>query len=673
MDYLDKLESRTIFIIREAYHEFKNIAMLWSIGKDSTSLLWMVRKAFFGKIPFPIIHIDTSYKIPEIYSFRDKYAKEWNLNLIISRNEEAIKNGVSPDKGRFECCNALKTEALKQTIKKYGFKALLLGIRRDEHGIRAKERVFCFPPSTLIYGKENNEIKKIKQGDYVFTHTGKLRKVLGVSKRNYSDKLIEIKPAYGMPILSSHNHPYLSKKTRGSGKFIKYKLESFDGKVYEGETEITGKAANAWIPASEVKKGDWIFIPKLSLPKKNKIHKIDISKIIDFSNGIIIKNKRIYYKSAHSDHAGVPQVIKLNPSLARIFGYYIAEGSFNARSNQVSFAFSKKEKSLINDTLKTIKNSFGIDGHVRTRDNSSEVLFSSKVLGLLFAALFNKGAKNKNLPSFFLHLNKKNLQELIKGCWLGDGSNERYSTRSSKLAYQIRIALLSLGILTSIRIKSKRESKQRIIEIVGHSKKRFGEMIGIKSKVKFVDRLKLVREVKETPRVEKKGPHLTSGGFWIKVKSVKSMAYTGKLYNLEVESDGTYLAEGIAVHNSPRNQEFKWDYKNQPPELWDQFKSRSDDNSHIRVHPLLHWTELDIWKYVQRERIPITNLYFAKNGKRYRSLGCLPCCSLIDSNASSISEIVEELKTTRIAERSGRAQDKERAYMMQKLRSLGYM
>ncbi|MBU4492780.1 MAG: sulfate adenylyltransferase subunit 2 [Nanoarchaeota archaeon] len=266
MDYLDKLESRTIFIIREAYHEFKNIAMLWSIGKDSTSLLWMVRKAFFGKIPFPIVHIDTNYKIPEIYSFRDKYAKEWGLNLIISRNEEAIKNGVSPDKGRFECCTALKTGALKQAIKKYGFKALLLGIRRDEHGIRAKERYF-----------------------------------------------------------------------------------------------------------------------------------------------------------------------------------------------------------------------------------------------------------------------------------------------------------------------------------------------------------------------------------------------------------------------SPRNQDFLWDYKNQPPELWDQFKSGSDDNSHIRVHPLLHWTELDIWKYVQREKIPITDLYFAKNGKRYRSLGCLPCCSLIESNASNVKEVVEELKTTRIAERSGRAQDKERAYMMQKLRSLGYM
>ena len=266
MDYLDKLESKSIYIIREAYHEFKDTAMLWSIGKDSTSLLWMVRKAFFGKIPFPIIHIDTSYKIPEIYSFREEYAKKWNLNLIISRNEEALKNGMGIDKGRFECCTALKTEALKQTIEKYKFKALLLGIRRDEHGIRAKERYF-----------------------------------------------------------------------------------------------------------------------------------------------------------------------------------------------------------------------------------------------------------------------------------------------------------------------------------------------------------------------------------------------------------------------SPRKQDFLWDYKNQPAEMWDQFKSISDDNSHTRVHPLLHWTEFDIWRYIEREKIPIVNLYFAKNGKRYRSIGCAPCCIPISSNASNVKEVVEELRVIKTAERAGRCQDKEKAYMMQKLRSLRYM
>lgn len=266
MDYLYELENKSIYIIREAYQRFKNIALLWSIGKDSTSLLWITRKAFFGKIPFPIIHIDTSFKFKEIYEFRNKYVKEWNLNLIVSKNEKALKEGVSPEKGKFDCCNALKTEALKNTIKEFNLKALLLAIRRDEHGIRAKERYF-----------------------------------------------------------------------------------------------------------------------------------------------------------------------------------------------------------------------------------------------------------------------------------------------------------------------------------------------------------------------------------------------------------------------SPRTADFTWNYQEQPAELWDLYKATLEREQHFRIHPMLHWTELDIWRYIQKEQIPIVNLYFAKSGKRYRSIGCACCCAPVESRAENIKKIVQELETTRVAERSGRAQDKEDTYTMQKLRSLGYM
>lgn len=265
MDYLDELESKSIFIIREAYKQFKKVAMLWSIGKDSSCLLWLVRKAFYGKIPFPVVHIDTSYKFPEMIKWRDDYAKKWNLNLIVGMNKEALKQGMGP-KNKLACCTALKTDALKMVIKEHKFRALLLGIRRDEHGVRAKERVF-----------------------------------------------------------------------------------------------------------------------------------------------------------------------------------------------------------------------------------------------------------------------------------------------------------------------------------------------------------------------------------------------------------------------SPRNEDFKWDYKNQPPELWDQYKAKSEEQEHIRVHPLLHWTEVDIWEYIKRENIPIISLYFAKDGKRYRSLGCKCCCGPIKSDADDIDALIHELKTTKQGERAGRAQDKEEANAMQKLRSLGYM
>jgi sulfate adenylyltransferase subunit 2 len=267
MNYLDELESKSIYIIREAFAQHRNIAMLWSIGKDSTTLLWLCRKAFFSKIPFPIIHIDTSYKFKEIYEFRDKYVKEWGLDLIIARNEDKLVSGMSPKTNdKLECCNELKTNALKELMHKKGFSALLLGIRRDEHGIRAKERYF-----------------------------------------------------------------------------------------------------------------------------------------------------------------------------------------------------------------------------------------------------------------------------------------------------------------------------------------------------------------------------------------------------------------------SPRDKEFSWNYLNQPVELWDQYKQETNQETHVRVHPLLHWTELDVWQYVQRESLPVVELYFAKKGKRYRSIGCAPCCMPVDSKANSVSAIIKELKTTKTRERDGRAQDKEQAYVMQKLRSLGYM
>ncbi|MCM8791093.1 MAG: sulfate adenylyltransferase subunit CysD [Candidatus Omnitrophica bacterium] len=267
MNHLSELENRTIYILREAYHRFKNIALLWSIGKDSTTLLWIARKAFFGRLPFPVMHIDTSYKFKEIYAFRDRYAVEWGLDLVIARNDKAIAEGMGPKKEKLECCNALKTEALKMKINELGLKALLLAIRRDEHGIRAKERYF-----------------------------------------------------------------------------------------------------------------------------------------------------------------------------------------------------------------------------------------------------------------------------------------------------------------------------------------------------------------------------------------------------------------------SPRASDFTWNYRHQPAELWDLYKSRlGAEEEHFRVHPMLHWTELDIWRYIEKEKVPVVSLYFARGGKRYRSIGCETCCMPVASGANTIQKIIKELETTKVAERSGRAQDKESAYTMQKLRSLGYM
>lgn len=139
---LKKLEEESVYIIRETYAKFKKPGMLWSIGKDSTVLLWLARKAFLGNCPIPLVHVDTTYKIPEMIVHRDRLVHEWGLQLIVGKNEEALGTGMNPEKGRLECCMALKTEAFRQTVEQHGLDAILLGIRRDEEKSRSKERFF---------------------------------------------------------------------------------------------------------------------------------------------------------------------------------------------------------------------------------------------------------------------------------------------------------------------------------------------------------------------------------------------------------------------------------------------------------------------------------------------------------------------------------------------------
>ncbi len=124
---------------------------------------------------------------------------------------------------------------------------------------------------------------------------------------------------------------------------------------------------------------------------------------------------------------------------------------------------------------------------------------------------------------------------------------------------------------------------------------------------------------------------------------------------------------------SPRAADGSWDVVRQPPELWDVYHTDIPDGAHLRIHPLLHWTEVDIWRYTQRENIPIVPLYLARDGKRYRSLGEKNITVPIESNAATIDEIIEELATTKAPERAGRVMDHESEDAFERLRTGGYM
>ncbi len=165
MDHLDLIENTSIYILREAYANFRDLGMLWSIGKDSTVLLWLARKAFAGHVPFPLIHIDTGYKIPEMIEYRDRLTREWGLAMVVGQNEEALAAKETFPDGkltRVQCCASLKTTALQRTLEGNGtryrfdhrsdkyvkeedaepFTGVIVGVRADEEGSRSKERYF---------------------------------------------------------------------------------------------------------------------------------------------------------------------------------------------------------------------------------------------------------------------------------------------------------------------------------------------------------------------------------------------------------------------------------------------------------------------------------------------------------------------------------------------------
>ena len=144
--HLRQLESEAIHIIREVAAEFNNPVMMYSIGKDSSVMLRLAQKAFFpGKIPFPLMHVDTNWKFREMIEFREKMAKDLGFDLIVYKNEERSKANVNPfDHGSEKHTLIMKTEALKKALDKYKFDAAFGGARRDEEKSRAKERIYSF-------------------------------------------------------------------------------------------------------------------------------------------------------------------------------------------------------------------------------------------------------------------------------------------------------------------------------------------------------------------------------------------------------------------------------------------------------------------------------------------------------------------------------------------------
>lgn len=157
LTHLQQLEAESIHIIREVAAEFDNPVMMYSIGKDSSVMLHLARKAFYpGKIPFPLLHVDTDWKFKEMIEFREKTAKKYGFDLLVHKNPEGLAMGINPFvHGSSKHTDIMKTQGLKQALNKYGFDAAFGGARRDEEKSRAKERVYSFRDKNHTWDPKN--------------------------------------------------------------------------------------------------------------------------------------------------------------------------------------------------------------------------------------------------------------------------------------------------------------------------------------------------------------------------------------------------------------------------------------------------------------------------------------------------------------------------------------
>lgn len=170
--YLNKLESESIYILREVVAEFHKPVMLYSIGKDSSVMLHLARKAFYpSRLPFPLLHIDTGWKFHEMYVFRDNTVKSYGFELLVHKNLQGISMGMNPFiHGSAKYTDIMKTEGLKQALNKYGFDAAFGGARRDEERIRSKERIYSFRDKFHCWNPRN------QRPELWYNYNGKINK-----------------------------------------------------------------------------------------------------------------------------------------------------------------------------------------------------------------------------------------------------------------------------------------------------------------------------------------------------------------------------------------------------------------------------------------------------------------------------------------------------------------
>ncbi len=394
----------------------------------------------------------------------------------------------------------------------------------------------CLPPEeNLVANSSTKAIGVIGVGDRVLTIDGTFQEVLEKTERNYEGELTEIKTRFFTePAFLTPNHPVLM-STLTKGKGTEYRNFKF--------------SKPTWIEAGALKKGDILHYPIIKETKDKPILLIsELFNDLDIDKEGYAKNK----KETHTSHR-IPNKIKITKDFARLAGYYISEG---CRTNRgVNFYFNKNEKTYIADAVNIFKKTFKISPSVKEEKNVCRIMIYSEIIGKIFERLFGKYAHNKKIPHWFLFLPKEKQAELVKGIWRGDGCKRKKDftlvTNSRNLTYQLRDILLRLQIVPSIQRRELGSLKNTKIEgrtvIFKHDK--YHLTIGGAYLEKISDVLGVKHEKIQERKSSNKHAFFDKDFLLLPIREVKYQYYTGKVQNISVNSNQTYIAKNFIVHN----------------------------------------------------------------------------------------------------------------------------
>jgi len=390
---------------------------------------------------------------------------------------------------------------------------------------------FCFGKNTLIFtSKGIKYIKDIKIGDKVLSHDGKYHLVINKLERNHKTETM-FKVGYrNYYIEITNNHPCFVKSAYLPRYNNKWNIHLLRKK--------SKNTCPQWIPAGKIEKADCLGYPLL--PNHNNYQTIKINSII--KNSIVEKNCIFYGKKRNPKSLKIPNEIILDEKLAKILGYYVAEGSQGIR-----FSFNINEKKYIDKIQKIILDKFNINPSYKrknTKTNTYILSYHSKILTELFEKLCGRTAKNKKIPNFIFKSPKSVMLEFIKGWYLGDGciKESRATTISQKLAEELFLLGLNVNIICSINKYPRKESQIFKRKLKANTSSVY--QINLSTNNKTIARHLQIKYTKTF-----RDGFYDDNYFWVYVTDVYKKSTKTKVYNLTVNKTNTYVTSHGLVHN----------------------------------------------------------------------------------------------------------------------------